>query len=152
MIGGSLAEPAVHLGLRGPGELFVRFPFLLPCLCSATANSCAFVASFFLLDETNRAKITGTPEQEAVPPQASQYTENDHYCQARRPLRSGCWRKTKIARSRRLQQDGRLRDLKMFQIASSKLKHLFSSVHCKLYLLAFDCRQLEPNPILPTTS
>jgi hypothetical protein len=77
MIGGSLAEPAVHLGLRGPGELFVRFPFLLPCLCSATANSCAFVASSFLLDETNRAKITGTPEQEAVPPQASQYTEND---------------------------------------------------------------------------
>lgn len=54
MIGGWLANPVTKYGIRGPGGLFERFPYLLPCLVSVIFNCIVFVVSIRFLDETNQ--------------------------------------------------------------------------------------------------
>ncbi|KAB2573391.1 Peptide/nitrate transporter [Lasiodiplodia theobromae] len=69
MIGGTLARPAIQLGISGPAGLFVRFPYLLPCICAASINLIVFAASWFLLDDTKPAPRRGgdTGPDEADP-------------------------------------------------------------------------------------
>lgn len=52
-MGGAFADPAVHLGFAGPREIFVEFPWLLPCLLSATFNIGIALIGYFFLDETH---------------------------------------------------------------------------------------------------
>ncbi|KAI9803986.1 MAG: hypothetical protein M1833_000267 [Piccolia ochrophora] len=59
LLGGLLAKPAETVGLRGPGDIFVTFPYLLPCLVGAMFDILVFGASFFLLEETNQLVIEG---------------------------------------------------------------------------------------------
>jgi len=54
LIGGFLANPAERFHLKGPGDLFLAYPFLLPCLVSGCFNIVVSVLSCFLLDETNQ--------------------------------------------------------------------------------------------------
>jgi hypothetical protein len=60
-MGGTFADPAVHLGFAGPGEVFVEFPWLLPCLLSAVFNIGIFLIGYFFLDETLQREIRDTP-------------------------------------------------------------------------------------------
>ncbi|KAF2145309.1 uncharacterized protein K452DRAFT_211043, partial [Aplosporella prunicola CBS 121167] len=52
MIGGGLARPAIQFGVSGPKDVFVHFPYLLPCLCGGLINLVVFVASWCLLEDT----------------------------------------------------------------------------------------------------
>ncbi|OXV07568.1 hypothetical protein Egran_04667, partial [Elaphomyces granulatus] len=61
LMGGTFADPAVHLGFAGPGEVFVEFPWLLPCLLSAVFNIGIFLIGYFFLDETLQREIRDTP-------------------------------------------------------------------------------------------
>ncbi|KAK6541945.1 hypothetical protein TWF694_007717 [Orbilia ellipsospora] len=55
LIGGSLSNPAQSLGIAGPNQIFVTYPYLLPCIVGAMLSGSTFIASVFLLDETNAA-------------------------------------------------------------------------------------------------
>ncbi|KAF7507756.1 hypothetical protein GJ744_010185 [Endocarpon pusillum] len=69
MIGGWLVMPAKAFNLRGPGDLFVHFPYLLPCLVSAAYNSVVFVGTFCFLEETNEkllVKETKIMEEDSI--------------------------------------------------------------------------------------
>lgn len=69
VIGGWLVMPAKAFNLRGPGDLFVHFPYLLPCLVSAAYNSVVFVGAFCFLEETNEkllVKGTNIMEEDSI--------------------------------------------------------------------------------------
>jgi MFS family permease len=51
-MGGLLSEPARKYGWTGPGDLFVHFPFLLPCIVASAMTSAVMVLSFFTVPET----------------------------------------------------------------------------------------------------
>jgi hypothetical protein len=63
MIGGWLAMPTDAFNLRGPGDVFVHFPYLLPCLVSAAYNLVVFLGALIFLEETNERLLK---EQKAV--------------------------------------------------------------------------------------
>ncbi|EPS39328.1 hypothetical protein H072_6931 [Dactylellina haptotyla CBS 200.50] len=54
LIGGSLSNPA-RLGIEGPNQIFVHFPYLLPCIAGAAVSAVTFISSIFFLNETNEA-------------------------------------------------------------------------------------------------
>jgi MFS family permease len=54
LLGGFLSNPWQRFGLRGPGDILVTYPFLLPCFFSACFNVAVFGVSLFWLDETNQ--------------------------------------------------------------------------------------------------
>ncbi|KAF3916105.1 hypothetical protein AA313_de0200239 [Arthrobotrys entomopaga] len=55
LIGGSLSNPAQSLGISGPNHVFVKYPYLLPCIVGSMLSGSTFIASIFFLDETNAA-------------------------------------------------------------------------------------------------
>ncbi|KAK6359049.1 hypothetical protein TWF696_000220 [Orbilia brochopaga] len=84
LIGGSLSNPAPRLGLEGPYQVFVAYPYLLPCVVGAMVSCGTMIASIFFLDETNeavRTRKTTIPEhdEERAPllPRAELENENN---------------------------------------------------------------------------
>jgi MFS family permease len=63
LLGGFLSNSGPRFGLRGPLDILVTYPFLLPCLVSAYFNVVVFGMSIFWLDETNQ-KLRWSPLKE----------------------------------------------------------------------------------------
>ena len=52
-VGGLLSQPASkYPALFGGVTLFIEFPFLLPCLVTATMTACTLIPAYFVLEET----------------------------------------------------------------------------------------------------
>ena len=60
MIGGALAKPAETFGWRGPGRIFVVYPYFLPCFVGTVIILIVATISIFLLEETNENVRTQT--------------------------------------------------------------------------------------------
>lgn len=58
LIGGLLARPAERFACKGPGNIFVEYPYLLPCMVSGCYNVVVCAASWWLLEETNETVIS----------------------------------------------------------------------------------------------
>jgi hypothetical protein len=72
LLGGFLCQPAEKYGFKGPAEVFVRYPYLLPCAIGSCYNIMIVALCIPYLQETNldiaqpsseRAK----PEDEETP-------------------------------------------------------------------------------------
>lgn len=78
LLGGYLADPATRLSFQGPGNIFERYPYLLPCLVCGCFDLAISVIAFFLLEETNThaavSRKTNEDEEEAGEPEIM--TEN----------------------------------------------------------------------------
>ena len=70
-LGGYLSNPAKKYGFNGPGNVFVQFPFLLPCLVSGALDVVVFMAAWLFLEETNqkvyRIGENGQIEEQIIP-------------------------------------------------------------------------------------
>ncbi|PWY95192.1 MFS general substrate transporter [Aspergillus sclerotioniger CBS 115572] len=66
MIGGALAKPAELYGLRGPGNIFGIYPYLLPCLIGTLMILTVTIISLFLLEETNDRVLRKDPGGETA--------------------------------------------------------------------------------------
>ncbi|KAL2752848.1 hypothetical protein ACRALDRAFT_213193 [Sodiomyces alcalophilus JCM 7366] len=53
LVGGFLCQPAEKYGFKGPSELFVRYPYLLPCAIGACYNLVVVGLCIPYLQETN---------------------------------------------------------------------------------------------------
>lgn len=60
LLGGFLCQPAEKYGLKGPGELFVRYPYLLPCAIGACYNVAVVALCAPYMGETNVDNTTST--------------------------------------------------------------------------------------------
>lgn len=69
LVGGFLSNPWERLQIRGPLDVFITNPFLLPCFVSACFNVVICGACLLWLDETNqrlhRPELRESPEQGA---------------------------------------------------------------------------------------
>ena len=54
LLGGLLSRPAEKFGCKGPGDVFLEYPYLLPCIISGCYNLVVCAASWWLLEETNQ--------------------------------------------------------------------------------------------------
>ncbi|KAJ3354201.1 hypothetical protein HDU91_005795 [Kappamyces sp. JEL0680] len=67
LLGGLLANPAQTMpSLFGSWDLFVRNPYLLPCLVSSFISTFGFVFGIFFLPETNKRLVAQDPERTAL--------------------------------------------------------------------------------------
>lgn len=64
LLGGFLSEPWQRFGLRGPLNIFISYPFLLPCLVSTCFNILVSGISLFWLDETNHKLSSPLPKEQ----------------------------------------------------------------------------------------
>lgn len=53
LLGGFLCQPAEKYGFKGPGNIFVRYPYLLPCVIGACYNVAVVALCFPCMGETN---------------------------------------------------------------------------------------------------
>ena len=83
LIGGLLSRPAEKYSCRGPGNIFIEYPYLLPCVISGCYNVVVCAASWWLLEETNQKVMTapkpnptdqeaGTEREPLLKPQESE--------------------------------------------------------------------------------
>lgn len=72
LVGGSLADPAIHLGFSGPGNVFATFPWLLPCMFIAGYNLTVATLAFFFMDDISMAEV-----EDADQPQDGSPDETD---------------------------------------------------------------------------
>lgn len=72
LVGGFLCQPAEKYNLKGPSELFVRYPYLLPCAIGAFYNVSVAVLCIPFLGETNLD--TSKPSGECTEPLADEET------------------------------------------------------------------------------
>lgn len=70
LVGGSLADPANHLGFAGPGSIFMTYPWLLPCMFIASYNFVVATLAFFFMDDISMVGVEdvdhagdGSPEE-----------------------------------------------------------------------------------------
>lgn len=54
LLGGLLSNPYERFSWKGPGGVFVKYPYLLPCILSTCYNIIVCVLSWWSLDETNQ--------------------------------------------------------------------------------------------------
>lgn len=57
LLGGFLANPAERFWWIKPAGVFVKYPYLVPCLVSGCYNIIVFAISWFLLEETNQKPL-----------------------------------------------------------------------------------------------
>lgn len=53
-----MTYPAKNFGFRGPADVFLAYPYLLPCLASSCYNILISIIASLLLDETNQKIVS----------------------------------------------------------------------------------------------
>lgn len=62
LLGGYLCQPEEKYGFKGPGEIFVRYPYLLPCAIGACYNIVVAALCVPYMQETN-LKVSKTSSE-----------------------------------------------------------------------------------------
>jgi MFS family permease len=67
LLGGFLCQPAEKYGLKGPADLFVRYPYLLPCALGSCYNVVVVALCIPCLQETKLDIAKPSSEDEEAP-------------------------------------------------------------------------------------
>lgn len=67
LVGGLLSRPAERFSCKGPGNIFIEYPYLLPCMISGCYNVVVCAASWWLLGETNQIVMTSKAGPKTAP-------------------------------------------------------------------------------------